>query len=48
MRELDGDSGLNHMYLFAEYSHVDASGLGSSNRLHVGDTTWSAGLLLEF
>jgi len=48
MRELDGDSGLNHMYLFAEYSHVDASGLGFSNCLHVGDTTWSAGLLLEF
>jgi len=31
-----------------EYAHVDASGLGMGNRLHVGDNTWSAGLLLEF
>jgi hypothetical protein len=48
MRELDSDCGLNHMYLFAEWSHIDAGGLGLSNRLHVGDSTWSAGLLLEF
>lgn len=48
MRELDSESGLNHMYLFAEWSRIDAGGLGLSNRLHVGDSTWSAGLLLEF
>jgi hypothetical protein len=48
MRELDSESGLNHMYVFCEYAHVDASGLGMGNRLHVGDNTWSAGLLLEF
>jgi len=48
MRELDSESGLNHMYAFCEYAHVDASGLGMGNRLHVGDNTWSAGLLLEF
>jgi hypothetical protein len=48
MRALDSDSGLNHMYVFCEYAHVDASGLGMGNRLHVGDNTWSAGLLLEF
>ena len=48
MRELDSESGLNHMYAFCEYAHVDASGLGVSSRLHVGDNTWSAGLLLEF
>jgi hypothetical protein len=48
MRELDSESGLNHMYLFFEYSHIDASGLGMSNRLHVGDDTWSVGLLMEF
>jgi hypothetical protein len=48
MRELDSDSGLNHVYLFWDYSHVDASGLGMSHRLHVGDDTWSAGLLVEF
>ena len=48
MRELDSESGINHMFAFFEYAHVDASGLGMSNRLHVGDNTWSAGLLLEF
>jgi hypothetical protein len=48
MRELDNDSGLNHVYLFCDYSHYDASGLGTSHRLHVGDDTWSAGLLVEF
>jgi hypothetical protein len=48
MRELDGDSGLNHVYVFCDYSHYDASGLGMSHRLHVGDDTWSAGLLVEF
>lgn len=48
MRELDSDSGLNHVYLFWDWSHVDASGLGMSHRLHVGDDTWSAGLLVEF
>jgi hypothetical protein len=48
MRELDAECGLNHMYLVAEWSHVDASGLGLGSRLHVGDDTWDAGLLLEF
>ena len=48
MRELDGEFGLNHMYVFAEWNHVDASGLGTGNRLHVGDSTWAGGLLLEF
>jgi len=48
MRELDSETGLNHMYAFWEYAHVDASGLGMGNRLHLGDNTWSAGLLLEF
>jgi hypothetical protein len=48
MRELDSETGLNHMYVFWEYAHVDASGLGMGNRLHVGDNSWNAGLLLEF
>jgi hypothetical protein len=48
MRELDSDSGLNHVYAFWDWSHIDASGLGMSHRLHVGDDTWSAGLLVEF
>jgi hypothetical protein len=48
MRELDSESGLNHVYAFWDYSHIDASGLGMGHRLHVGDDTWSAGLLVEF
>jgi len=48
MRELDSDGGLNHVYVFWDWSHIDASGLGMSHRLHVGDDTWSAGLLMEF
>jgi hypothetical protein len=48
MRLLDGETGLNHVYLFWDYSHIDASGLGMGHRLHVGDDTWSAGLLVEF
>jgi len=48
MRELDSDSGLNHVYVFCDYSHTDASGLGMGHRLQVGDDTWSAGLLVEF
>jgi hypothetical protein len=48
MRELDGDTGINHMYAFVDYAHVDASGLGMGRRLHVGDNTWSVGFLVEF
>lgn len=47
-RELDGNTGVNHTYLFAEYLHVESSGLGRKNVLDVGDTTWAAGLLFEF
>jgi hypothetical protein len=48
MRELDGDTGINHVYAFVDYAHVDASGLGMGKRLHVGDNTWSVGFLVEF
>jgi hypothetical protein len=48
MHLLDDETGLNHVYLFWDYSHIDASGLGLGRRLHVGDDTWSAGLLVEF
>jgi hypothetical protein len=48
MHLLDGETGLNHVYLFWDYSHVDASGLGLGHQLHVGDDTWSAGLLVEY
>jgi hypothetical protein len=47
-RDFDADLGVNHTALTFEYSHADISGLGQSARLHVGDTTWALGLLLEF
>jgi hypothetical protein len=47
-RDFDTDLGVNHTSLVLEFSHADISGLGRAGRLHVGDTTWSLGLLLEF
>ena len=42
------DLGVNHTALTFEYSYADISGLGPANRLHVGDTNWTLGLLIEF
>jgi hypothetical protein len=47
-RELDGEIGVNHTYLFIEATHVAASGLGRKGTLDVGDSTWMAGLMFEF
>ena len=46
--EFDEEMGINHTLLFFEYSHLDATGLGEADRLHVGDTTWNAGIMFEF
>jgi hypothetical protein len=46
--DFDVEMGVNHTALVFEYGHYDLSGLGESNRLHVGDTTWTLGLLFEF
>lgn len=46
--QFDEEMGINHTLLFFELNHLDASGLGESNRLHVGDTTWNAGIMFEF
>jgi hypothetical protein len=47
-RNLDQDYGVNHSYIFAELLHLDADGFGNSSKLQVGDTTFVAGLALEF
>jgi hypothetical protein len=47
-RELDSETGINHTHLFAEYVKYEISGLGQKNKLHVGDSTWLAGLMFEF
>jgi hypothetical protein len=45
---LDSELGINHTYFFFELYSVVANGLGQSHALHVGDTTWAAGLAFEF
>jgi hypothetical protein len=47
-RDFDADLGVNHTALVFEYSHAHVNGLWRNDALHVGDTTWSAGLLLQF
>ena len=47
-RDFDSDLGVNHTALLIQFVHADISGLGQADRLHVGDNTWSAGLLVQF
>lgn len=47
-KTLDANSGINHSYLFFEMMHLAADGFGSETTLDVGDTTWLAGLAIEF
>jgi hypothetical protein len=47
-RDFDGDLGVNHTALVFQYAYADISGLGRAGRLHVGDTTWSLGIMMEF
>jgi len=47
-RSFDSDLGVNHTAVVFEFEHSDISGLGFPDRLHVGDSTWSAGILIEF
>jgi hypothetical protein len=44
----DSEMGVNHTHLFFELNHYDISGLGQSNRMHLGDNTWTMGLMFEF
>lgn len=47
-KKLDNLTGINHTYLFGEYqlSRVDDFGVGQS--ISLGDSTWFAGLAVEF
>ena len=46
--DFDQDLGVNHTAITFEFFHSDISGLGESNRLHVGDTDWTLGLCSSF
>jgi MYXO-CTERM domain-containing protein len=45
-REMDRESGINGAAVFFEVARYDLAGFGSGSALHVGDTTWFAGLKL--
>jgi hypothetical protein len=45
---MDRESGINQTALFFEGTRYGIDGFGSSTALHVGDTTWFAGLMLAF
>jgi hypothetical protein len=47
-RKLDAVSGINHMYLFAEWYQLKLNGFGSGNQMLVGDSTWALGYALDF
>ena len=47
-RDFDSDLGVNHTSLVFQYMYADISGLGMSDRLHVGDNNWSLGLMFQF
>ncbi|MCC6996686.1 MAG: hypothetical protein IT370_18890 [Deltaproteobacteria bacterium] len=45
-RSLAAESGIQHLYLFAEYLHASVSGFEDA-AIHLGDTTWMAGIAFE-
>jgi hypothetical protein len=47
-RAMDRESGVNQTAVFFEVARYSLDGFGSGSVLHVGDTTWFAGLMLEF
>jgi hypothetical protein len=47
-KKLDQTTGINHTYLFGEFSLNRLDNFGVGNSISVGDVTWFAGLGLEF
>jgi len=47
-RDFDADMGVNHTSLVFQVTHADISGLGMSDRMHLGDTNWSLGIMFQF
>jgi hypothetical protein len=45
--EMDRETGVNQTALFFEVTRYRLDGFGSDSALHVGDTTWFGGLMLE-
>jgi hypothetical protein len=47
-RAMDRTTGINHTYLFGEYQLSRVDGFGSNKSISLGDSTWFAGLAIEF
>jgi len=47
-RAMDRTTGINHTYLFGEYQLSRIDGFGSDKSISLGDSTWFAGLAIEF
>ena len=47
-RAWDQQMGVNHSYLFAEYTRSDLGTIGSRAQLRLGSETWNLGLAMEF
>jgi hypothetical protein len=47
MRTMDGETGVNGISLFGEFTYLGLNGFGSSSALRLGDMTWVAGLMME-
>ncbi|WP_437930012.1 MXAN_2562 family outer membrane beta-barrel protein [Sorangium sp. So ce291] len=45
--QLDEATGINHTYLFGEWTYANLDGLGSRPQMHVGASTWVAGLAFD-
>jgi hypothetical protein len=47
-RDFDNELGVNHTSLVFQYTYADISGLGQPDRMHLGDASWSLGLMFQF
>jgi hypothetical protein len=47
-RTMDNSTGINNTYVFLEESWLALNGIAQKNALHVGSSTWVAGLAFEF
>jgi len=47
-KKLDQTTGINHTYVFGEFSFNRLDNFGVGNSISVGDATWFAGLAIEF
>lgn len=47
-KKLDNTTGINHTYLFGEYQYSRIDNFGVGRSISLGDSTWFAGLAIEF